>query len=170
MPNVQYCLCGLVKQKPQMVGGVKTCVRCYKPIDVPPEVVEAMRQQAAQEAQDREEAGRLYKANPFVTTLDFIPRYEVDRTIGVVYATNSTMGAKAKDDKGSLINRLEGRLEHATRESLIQLWEKARAIGANAVVGVRIAAAESEGSGISSARATGIVVIGTAVIVTEKVA
>lgn len=40
MNQVQLCTCGLVKQKPAIIGGVNTCTRCYKPIDMP---VSAMR-------------------------------------------------------------------------------------------------------------------------------
>lgn len=109
-------------------------------------------------------SGRLYAPNPRVTTLDYLPGHTITEVRGTIYATTSTVGTKAKTDDGSLINRLEGRLEHATRESLDKLWVRARQEGANAVVAVRIAAADSEGSGISSWRSSGVVLIGTAVV------
>lgn len=111
----------------------------------------------------------LYRPNPRVTTLEYFPGYEIVELLGTVYATSSTLGLRAKDDKGSMINRLELRLEHATREALVQLWRKAQSMRADAVVGVKIAAAEAEGSGISNQRSTGTVVIGTAVRLTKKV-
>jgi uncharacterized protein YbjQ (UPF0145 family) len=100
-----------------------------------------------------------------VTTLDFVPGHTIMESKGLIYATTSTVGTKAKTDDGSLINRLEGRLEHATRESLDKLWRRARQEGANAVVAVHIAAADSEGSGLSTFRSSGVVLIGTAVVV-----
>lgn len=109
-------------------------------------------------------SGRLSAPNPRVTTLDYLPGHTITEVRGTIYATTSTVGTKAKTDDGSLINRLEGRLEHATRESLDKLWRRARQEGANAVVAVRIAAADSEGSGISSWRSSGVVLIGTAVV------
>lgn len=110
-------------------------------------------------------SGRLYALNPFVSTLDFIPGHTVVAVKGTIYSSTSTMGTKAKTDDGSWINRLEGRLEHATRESLQKLWQRAQQEGANAVIGVRIAAADSEGSGVMAARSSGVVLLGTAVIV-----
>jgi uncharacterized protein YbjQ (UPF0145 family) len=108
---------------------------------------------------------RLYKPNPRVSTLDYLPGYEITEIKGTIYATTSTVGTKAQTDDGSVINRLEGRLEHAARESLDKLWKRAQEEGANAVVAVRLAAADSEGSGISSFRSSGVVLIGTAVTV-----
>ncbi len=110
-------------------------------------------------------SGRLYAPNSMVTTLDFVPGHTIMESKGLIYATTSTVGTKAKTDDGSLINRLEGRLEHATRESLDKLWRRARQEGANAVVAVHIAAADSEGSGLSTFRSSGVVLIGTAVVV-----
>ena len=93
----------------------------------------------------------------------YVPGHTITEIRGTIYATTSTVGTKAKTDDGSMINRLEGRLEHATRESLEKLWVKAQQAGGNAVVAVRIAAADSEGSGISGLRSSGVVLIGTAV-------
>ena len=105
-----------------------------------------------------------------MTTLEFVPGFEIVELLGTVYATSSTVGLRAKDDKGSIVNRLELRLEHATREALVHLWSKAQSLRADAVVGVKIAAAEAEGSGISNQRSSGTVVIGTAVRLAKKAA
>jgi uncharacterized protein YbjQ (UPF0145 family) len=110
----------------------------------------------------------LYTPHPLVTTLQSIPGYDVSEVLGIVYATNSSTGFKAKDEGGSMINRLEVRLEHTTREALKDLWDKAQRLGANAVLGVTIAAAEAEGSGVMAARSSGVVVLGTAAKVTRQ--
>lgn len=105
----------------------------------------------------------LYTQEPFVTTLETIPGYEITELLGLIFATTSTTGMKAKDDDGSIANRLEVRLEHCTRESLEKLWKKGIRLGGDAIVGIKVSTSQAEGSGVNPTKSSGVLAIGTLV-------
>lgn len=101
-----------------------------------------------------------------VTTLEFLPGYRVKKVLGIV--SGSTVRARnvGRDIVAAFRNLAGGEIVEYTEllassrnEALSRMIEKAKALGANAVLGVRFATA-SIMSGVAE-----IVAYGTAVIV-----
>ena len=104
-----------------------------------------------------------------VTTLESVPGYRIKRILGLVSASTVRARHLGRDITAALRNILGGEIKEYTellaeaREAAIKrLIEKARAIGANAVIGVRLCT-----SAVASGAAE-ILVYGTAVVL-EKV-
>lgn len=102
-----------------------------------------------------------------MSTTNEIAGYRVEKNLGLIYGTCSTVNKQG--DKGgvkkSVWNKQDARMDYAVGEATKRMSSNARAVKANAVVGVSVAVNESEGSGVSSFRSTGAVVMGTAVLV-----
>ncbi|MCE4621442.1 MAG: YbjQ family protein [Desulfurococcales archaeon] len=104
-----------------------------------------------------------------VTTLESVPGYRVKRILGLVSASTVRARHLGRDITAALRNILGGEIKEYTellaeaRETAIKrLIEKARAMGANAVIGVRLST-----SAVASGAAE-ILAYGTAVVL-EKV-
>lgn len=95
------------------------------------------------------------------STTDWMPGHEVLEHRGLVIAAVSTMLF------GKLINKQEDRLAHAADKALEELSKKALALGANAVIGIRLTANNAEGGALAS-NSTGVLASGTAVRVKVK--
>jgi uncharacterized protein YbjQ (UPF0145 family) len=110
--------------------------------------------------------GVLSDKEVIVTTLEFLPGYRVKKVLGIV--SGSTVRARnvGRDIVAAFRNLAGGEIVEYTEllassrnEALSRMIEKAKALGANAVLGVRFATAS-----IMSGAAE-IVAYGTAVIV-----
>jgi uncharacterized protein YbjQ (UPF0145 family) len=110
--------------------------------------------------------GVLSDKEVIVTTLEFLPGYRVKKVLGIV--SGSTVRARnvGRDIVAAFRNLAGGEIVEYTEllassrnEALSRMIEKAKALGANAVLGVRFATA-SIMSGVAE-----IVAYGTAVIV-----
>jgi len=85
-----------------------------------------------------------------MVTTDELPGYEIRRVLGSVFAVESKMSSEhATTNPWALDNVATG---FAVSASLDELWSKAQRLGADAVVGMRVAA-----------RRSSIIVMGTAV-------
>ncbi len=108
----------------------------------------------------------LSNKDVIVTTLEFVPGYKIKKVLGIV--SGSTVRARniGRDIIASLRNLAGGEIVEYTEllassrdEALSRMIEKAKALGANAVLGVRFST-----SAIMSGAAE-IVAYGTAVVV-----
>ena len=101
-----------------------------------------------------------------VTTLEFLPGYRVKKVLGIVSGNTVRARNVGRDIVAAFRNLAGGEIVEYTEllassrnEALSRMIEKAKALGANAVLGVRFATAS-----ITSGAAE-IVAYGTAVIV-----
>lgn len=108
----------------------------------------------------------LSNEDVIVTTLEFVPGYKIKKVLGIV--SGSTVKARniGRDIVAALRNLAGGEIVEYTEllassrnEALSRMIEKAKALGANAVLGVRFAT-----SSIMSGAAE-IVAYGTAAVV-----
>lgn len=104
-----------------------------------------------------------------VTTLDYVPGYRVKRVLGLVSGSVVRARNIGRDIVAALRNIAGGEIVEYTEllassrdEALRRMIEKAKAMGANAVVGVRLAT-----SNIMSGAAE-IVAYGTAVVLEKE--
>ena len=98
-------------------------------------------------------------ARQWISTSDFIVGHEITESKGIVWAAISTMGMKKLG-----FSRQEERLEHAADGAIRELLVRAREMGGNAVIAVRLTANNAEG-GVSTTNSTGVLASGTAVVV-----
>lgn len=80
-----------------------------------------------------------------VCTTDSVPNHEVTECFGVVHGTciyganfMKDFFARARDTIGGRVNSYESTLDNAQEQAVAELIARAKALGANAVVGVRI--------------------------------
>jgi len=104
-----------------------------------------------------------------VTTLDYIPGYKIERVLGLVSGSVVRARNIGRDIVAALRNIAGGEIVEYTEllarsrdEAIRRLKEKAKAMGANAVVGVRLTTAS-----IMSGAAE-VVAYGTAVVVRKE--
>lgn len=155
MTESSICTCGLTKQKLVMMGGVETCIRCYKPAEFAMEKFAA----AQAEADEWRSTVSLKDIESNVTTLHFLPGHKITASHGVVYASMSHTAWKANTQKKRLTTAFDGALD--------LLLEQAHARRANAIVGLQFAANSSEGgSAVFGGSSDAIIVMGSAVTVT----
>ena len=70
--------------------------------------------------------------NNYITTLDYIPKYEVEEILGIVTASKAVKSNSIPDEEAEYYS------DPMFREVMNELQIKAKVIGANAVIGVRI--------------------------------
>ena len=98
-------------------------------------------------------------ARQWVSTADFIPGHDIVESRGIVWAAVSTMGMKKLG-----FSRQEDRLDHAADGAIRELLDRARKLGANAVICVQLVANNAEG-GATTMNSTGVLASGTAVTI-----
>lgn len=100
-----------------------------------------------------------------VSTTELIPGYDIVEVVGPVFSTQSHTRWKNFDTKsGQDATSQSGRLSIALQGSLRAIREEAAGLGANAIVGLSMAANSSEGaSALLGGSSDAIVLLGTAV-------
>lgn len=152
------CSCGLIKRAKvgtRQLDGVEFCLNCNKPTEISRENA-AQAVEVASAATAAQAVGALGDYL-MITTLDFLPGYEMTRTLGVVSATMSHTAWKANTQKARLATAFDGAME--------LLWRNAKIRGANSIVGLQMAANSSEGgSAVFGGSSDGVVLMGTAAL------
>ncbi len=104
-----------------------------------------------------------------VSTLESVPGYRVVRVLGIVYGSSVKARHLGRDIMASIRNIVGGELKEYTEllaeareEAMRRMVEKARSMGANAVLGVRFS------TSTVAAGAAEILVYGTAVVLEPR--
>lgn len=104
-----------------------------------------------------------------VVTTDSVPGYSVERALGTVFASvamakwvGADLVAGVKDFFGGRVDQYEKLMDEAVREAIGKLSREAEAMGADAVVGLKMFSPEIGGT----RRIGEVVVYGTAVKLT----
>lgn len=101
---------------------------------------------------------KIKKPTMFMSSLAQNQSFEVEKVFGLVFGTHSTIAWG--------FDKQSDRLEISTNHALVMLEEQAKALGANAVIGLNIALNSSQGAGLGQ-NSEGVVAFGTAVILRE---
>ncbi len=154
-PDVRYSLT-LNPQAPEAILSILV-------EDPDPDVRESARSRVSGESTTHNPYDTSYQLKPtlFMTTTSEIPGSSISKTLGFVSGSSSKMALG--------LNKQSERLDLALNNALIDLENEARVLGANAVVGLQIAANSSQGASAAfMGSSEGIIAIGTAVIADLK--
>ena len=91
----------------------------------------------------------------YLSTLPYLPGFDITRSLGLVTATMSHTAWKAASQKARLATAIDGALQ--------TMWGVAKSRGADAVIGISVMPNNSEGGSSAFGSSDGVVVIGTAV-------
>jgi len=115
------------------------------------------RGEVIQDSTGASQAPRKVRAGPKLATTDTLPGQRIIEVLGIVYASKSHTKWKGLSQYERLLTAMEG--------AEAELADKARRLGGNAVVGIRVSANSATGnsSGLDVGNSDGVIVVGTAV-------